>query len=123
MRLLADSSLWIDHIRAPNEALGLALGENRVLVHPFVIGEIAMGSIASRTAVLAALVELRQAVRAEDDEVLALVERHSLSGTGLGWVDAHLLASALLTPETRLWTRDRRLKEAADRIGIGGGPG
>lgn len=122
MKLLADSSIWIDHIRQPNELLARALRARAVLLHPLVIGEIAMGSIASRSAVLASLTALPTAVRADDFEVLDFVERHRLFGTGLGLIDAHLLASALLTPGAGLWTRDRRLREAAERLGVAGEP-
>jgi predicted nucleic acid-binding protein len=122
MRLLADSSIWIDHIRQPNDALARALRQRSILTHPLVIGEVAMGSIARRSEVLAALLALRPALRANDLEVLDLVERHRLFGTGLGLIDAHLLASTMLTPETRLWTRDRRLQEAAGRLGVAGEP-
>lgn len=118
MKLLADSSIWIDHIRQPNELLARALRRRAILLHPLVIGEIAMGSIASRAALLAGLTALPMAVRADDLEVLDFVERHRLFGTGLGLIDAHLLASALLTPDTGLWTRDRRLDEAAARLGV-----
>jgi predicted nucleic acid-binding protein len=118
VRLLADSSVWIDHLRKPDQLLAHALRRRQVVVHPFVLGEIALGSIADRAGVLAALTSLRRVRKAEDGEVLALVERHGLHGTGLGWVDAHLLAGTLLTPETRLWTRDRRLHAAAERLGV-----
>ncbi len=120
MQLLADSSIWIDHIRQPDDVLAAALRRRRVLTHPFVIGEVAMGSIARRVDLLAELQLLRPAIRADDDEVLNLVERHRLFGTGIGLIDAHLLASTLLTPGTRLWTRDRRLREAAERMGVAG---
>lgn len=123
MRLLADSSVWIDHIRKPNEALARALRRRRILTHPFVIGEIGMGSIARRTEILAALARLRPATTAGLGEVMELVERHRLFGTGLGFIDAHLLAAALLTPETKLWTRDRRLRAAAERLEVAGEPG
>jgi predicted nucleic acid-binding protein len=123
MRLLADSSIWIDHIRQPSQMLANALRQGRILIHPLVIGEIAMGSIRDRSAVLADLLKLREAISAQDAEVLDLVERHRLFGTGLGLVDAHLLASTLLTRDARLWTRDRRLQEAAARLGVAGAPG
>ena len=118
MRLLADSSVWIDHLRKPDEFLSFALRRRRVVVHPFVLGEVALGSIAERAQVLQALAALPQARRAEDAEVLDLIERRRLHGAGIGWVDAHLLAAALLTPETRLWTRDRRLRALAGRLGV-----
>jgi predicted nucleic acid-binding protein len=118
MKVLPDSSIWVDHIRQPNSELAQALRRRSVLIHPFVVGEVAMGSIAERGAVLAALLQLRRVVQADHAEVLDMVERHRLFGTGLGLIDAHLLASTLLTPGTRLWTRDRRLHEAAERLGV-----
>lgn len=121
--MLADSSIWIDHIREPNETLAAALRLRSVLTHPFVIGEIAMGSIKDRVGVLDPLLALRRATRADDSEVLALIDAKRLFGTGIGLIDAHLLASTLLTPDTRLWTRDRRLHEAAERLGVAAVPG
>ena len=121
MKLLADSAIWIDHIRKPNQALTAPLRRRMILTHPFVIGEIAMGSIARRTETLAALDKLPKAVPADHLEVMDLVDRHRLFATGLGFVDAHLLASVLLTPEAKLWTGDRRLREAAEQLGIAGG--
>ena len=119
MRLLADSSVWMDHLRRRDETLSAALRRGAVVTHPLVIGEIAMGSIKQPAAVLASLMELPEARRADEREVLDLIDRHRLFGTGIGYIDAHLLASALLTPPTRLWTRDRRLHEAAERLGVG----
>ena len=123
MKVLPDSSIWVDHIRQPYAELAQALRRRSVLIHPFVVGEVAMGSIAERGAVLAALLQLRRVVQADHAEVLDMVERHRLFGTGLGLIDAHLLASTLLTPGTRLWTRDRRLHGAAERLGVAGGMG
>jgi predicted nucleic acid-binding protein len=108
----------MDHLRRRDEALSAALRRGAVVTHPLVIGEIAMGSIRERSAVLASLLELPEARRAKEHEVLALIDRHRLSGTGIGYIDAHLLASALLTPATKLWTRDRRLHEAAERLEV-----
>lgn len=120
---LVDSGIWIDHLRRDDAGLRGELMAGRVLGHPFVTGEIAMGSIRDRAAVLALLAQLPQAGKARDGEVLDLVERRGLFSLGLGWVDAHLLASTLLAPPARLWTRDRRLRAAAERLGIAGGPG
>lgn len=121
--ILADTSLWVDHLsRGGVPKMAALLDAEEISMHPFVLGEIALGSLRNRTAILRDLADLPQVTKAEDKEVLALVERNELFGTGLGWVDAHLLASTLLTPETRLWTRDRRLKEAAERLGIATGP-
>lgn len=121
MRLLADTSIWIDHLRRADAELAEALRRRVVVTHPMVIGEIAMGSIADRTAVLTAMLQLRQALPAEHAEVRDLVERHRLFGTGLGLIDAHLLASTLLTPDTFLWTRDKKLADAAAMLGVEAG--
>jgi predicted nucleic acid-binding protein len=120
--LLVDSGIWIDHLRKSDAKLYDALMEERILGHPFVTGEIAMGSLKDRATTLGMLGRLPQAQRARDAEVFELVERGTLFSLGLGWVDAHLLASALLTPDAGLWTRDRRLREAAERLGVAGEP-
>lgn len=89
-----------------------------MLIHPFVPGEIALGSLSQRPLVLEALSQLPQAVIAHDDEVLDFVERQALHGCGVGFLDAHLLASVRLTPGASLWTRDKRLQTAAQRLGL-----
>jgi predicted nucleic acid-binding protein len=119
--LLVDSGVWIDHFRKAEPALEAALVAGEVLGHAFVTGEIAMGSLRDRQTIIESLQHLPQAQRAGEDEVLALVDRRGLFSLGLGWIDAHLLASTLLTPEARLWTRDRRLREAAARLEIAAG--
>ena len=116
--LLVDSGLWSDHFRRGEPALERALLAGEVLGHPFVTGEIAMGSLKDRPSVIEALQHLPQAQMAGDEEVLALIERQSLFSLGLGWIDAHLLASALLARDARLWSRDRRLREAAGRLDV-----
>ncbi len=97
------------------------LSRNDALCHPFVIGEIALGAIPKRKVVLVQLHGLRHPRIAMHDEVLAMVDRHSLYRRGLGLIDAHLLASVLLTPGTRLWTRDKRLRAAAKQLGLDAG--
>lgn len=111
--ILVDSSVWIDHIRIPDELLATLLARHEVVSHPFVIGEIALGNIRNRGIVLAALEKLPSAEFATEDDVLRLIEQHRLYGRGIGYVDAHLLAAARLTPATSLWTRDRRLRDMA----------
>lgn len=120
--ILVDSSVWIDHLRRPDTGLMALLDEEEVLAHPFVIGELAMGSLADRAAVLASIERLVTAGVATHHEVLTLVDGHRLFGLGLSYVDAHLLASTLITPETALWTRDRRLHAAAARMGVAAEP-
>jgi predicted nucleic acid-binding protein len=116
--ILVDTSVWIDHLRRGNARLRPLLEEGAVLAHPFVVGEIACGSLRSRQEILRLLHLLPQARIAGHDEVLALVEGRRLHGLGLGWIDAHLLASALLSAAP-LWTLDRRLGDAASTLGIG----
>lgn len=120
--VLVDSSVWIDHLRRPDRALVDLLRDELALAHPFVVGEVAMGSIAARSAVLASLLELLPADIATHGEVMALVDAHRLFGLGLGYVDAHLLASAMIMPGATLWTRDKRLRAAAERLGVAANP-
>jgi len=116
--ILADSSIWIDHFRSQDEILASLLEQERVLAHPFVIGEIALGKLRQRSVVLKALHQLPEAVVARDAEVLTLIDNSALSGLGIGYVDAHLLAAVRLTDEARLWTRDTRLAAAAARLDL-----
>lgn len=116
--IVVDTSVWIDHLQHSNPELQQALESGVVAIHAAVIGELALGSIADRQAVLAAVHGLARAVPATDSEVLALIEDHGLVGSGIGWVDAHLLAATLLTAGATLWTHDRRLHAAADRLHI-----
>lgn len=117
MTVLADSSVWIGHWRHFNPAFARRLDAGAVCIHPFVIGELAVGDISRRDEVLAELHKLPATRMAEHDEVLTLVAYHRLWGTGVGWVDAHLLASALLSG-VRLWTLDRPLARQAERLGV-----
>ena len=116
--LLVDTSVWVDHLREPDRDLVEALGDARVLGHPAVVGEVALGSLPRRQEVLSALDGLPSAVPASDDEARLLLERHRLWGRGVGWVDLHLLASVRLTAGASLWTRDRRLRRAAEALGV-----
>lgn len=116
--ILVDKSVWIDHLRSPDLALVGLLNHEDVLGHPFVLGEIALGTLRQREIVISSLRDLPQARMAEDDEVLGLIARADLAGTGIGYVDAHLLCSTKLTADARLWTRDKRLHAAAQRLSI-----
>lgn len=117
--ILVDTSVWIDHLRAGDRLLADLLQDGRVLGHPWVTGEISLGSLARRREVVGLLRGLPQAAVASDPEVLALIDGAALFGRGIGWVDAQLLASTRLTGEAVLWTRDRRLADAAAGLGIG----
>lgn len=112
MIVLADTSVWIDHWRRRNDRLAHLLDTKSLVVHPFVIGEIALGQISNRSAVLADLALLDPPTVAENREVRTLIEHARLWGRGIGWVDAHLLASARLD-HLRLWTLDQRLARVA----------
>ncbi len=115
--IVVDASIWIDHFRRADPRLSAAMTREQTLMHPFVIGEIALGSIGQRQSVILMLRGQHKAPIATHDEVLDLIERERLHGLGIGYVDAHLLASARLANAT-LWTRDKRLDMAADRLGL-----
>lgn len=114
--ILVDTSVWVDHLRRGDARLVDLLERNAVVMHPFVVGEIACGSLADRALTLELLQQLPMAVVAESDEVLGYIERHNLHGNGIGYVDVHLLASAAIGG-TKLWTRDRRLRAVARELG------
>ena len=116
--ILVDTSIWIDHLRAGDSDLVALLQDNQVMAHPWVTGEIALGSLARRHEVLGLLAHLPQATVATDAEVMGLVDDRRLFGRGIGWVDAHLLAATLLTSNARLWTRDKRLAGVAEQVGV-----
>ena len=119
--ILVDTSVWVDHLRGGDAALASQLEAGTVLCHPFVVGEIACGSLSDRGAILALLQHLPTAPVAETDEVLRYIERHKLHGKGIGYVDAHLLAATALSGGARLWTRDRRLHAVARGLGCAHG--
>lgn len=96
---LVDASVWVDHLRKGNRTLAGMLEAGAVLCHPFVIGELACGSMKNRSDILTLLSALPQAAVATHDEALSFVDRHHLFATGIGWIDVHLMASAMLTPQ------------------------
>ena len=114
--ILVDTSVWVDHLRRADAALVDLLDRGTVLMHPFVVGEIACGSLAQRSAVLELLHHLPMAEVADTDEILAFIDRRHLHGQGIGLIDIHLLASTALTAGARLWTRDKRLRAAAEML-------
>ena len=116
--ILADTSVWVDHLRKYDETFAALLDAGTVLAHAFVIGEIALGYLQQREIVLDALSSLPQAGVATDKEALFFIDRHALFGRGIGYVDAHLLAAVQLMPGTELWTRDRWLREVAVQLGL-----
>ena len=116
--ILVDTSVWIDYLRAGDAVLATMLNSSQVLMHPFVLGELACGNLRNRTEVLALLKDLPQAALANDEEVLFFIERHALMGLGIGYVDAHLLAAVTLGGMTKIWTRDKRLRAVADALAL-----
>jgi len=112
---LVDTSIWIHHLRYGNDELRELLEKGEVLCHPFVVGELACGSIANRNEVLELLKALPMASIAEHDEVVQFLHERRLYGRGLGWIDMHLLASVILSNAT-LWTTDRALKKVSDKL-------
>ncbi len=115
--VLIDTSVWIDHFRRVHPGLSDQLEEGSVLCHPFVVGELACGNLQNRIEVLELLQALPEATAADQDEVLYLLQEWRLFGRGLGWVDAHLLASARLSG-CSLWTLDKSLAKAAGEINL-----
>jgi len=113
--ILADTTVWIAHFRNGSDYLKRALENAEILCHPHIVGELACGNLRNRDDILEFLRALPPATIATDDEVLACIERNHLYGTGLGYTDVHLLASAMLTP-TRLWTLDGALGREAKRL-------
>ena len=116
--ILVDTSVWIDHLRHGDAELAKLLNAGRVLTHRFIIGELSLGRLQNRDAVLSTLQNLSQATFASDSEVLNFIGSNALFGTGIGYIDAHLLAATKLTPGTILWTRDKRLLAESTRLGV-----
>ncbi len=114
--ILVDTSVWVDHLRASNKSLAGLLDAGAVLMHPFVIGELALGNLQRRETVLGDLSDLPRVSVATEAEVVHFIDRHRLFGRGIGYVDAHLLAAMQLTPGAALWTRDGRLRGIAAQL-------
>jgi predicted nucleic acid-binding protein len=115
MDVLVDASVWIDHLHRTEPTLVTLLGQDAVVSHDAIIGELALGSLPRRREFLANLVQLRRLPAARHDECLRLIEQHRLWGQGLGWIDVQLLAAALVNG-ARLWTRDRALRASARKL-------
>src|SRR3954454_16263126 len=119
--ILVDTSVWIDHFRQGDPALATALEAGQVLMHPFVVGELACGNLARRGEVLGLLQALPQAPVATDNEALGFIDRRNLMGRGIGYIDVHLLASVALDGTATLWTRDKRLAALAVHLALADG--
>ncbi len=117
MTVLVDTSVWVDHLSGGDPGLARLLEQGAVVCHPHVVGELACGNLRRREEILRLLAAMPTAPEATHDEVLAFLDRHRLAGRGLGWIDVHLLAAAMLAP-CRVWSRDRALNDAAERLGV-----
>jgi predicted nucleic acid-binding protein len=116
--ILADSSIWIDHLRSNDPTLQALLENEEIVTHPFVIGELSLGHIPRYDEIMKMLSDLPTISRADGGEVRHLIRSRRLYGTGIGYVDAHLLASIMISRSDRLWTRDRRLHRIAEGMGL-----
>ena len=115
--ILVDTSVWIEHFRAGNDHLKALLFHEQVLCHPFIVGELACGTLEKRGEILRMLKALPEAHFSEHEEVMSFIETHRLYGHGIGWVDAHLLASTLLT-RCAIWSFDKPLRRAAAALNV-----
>ncbi len=119
--ILADTSIWIEHLRSGNKELRKHLNQGQIVIHPFIIAELALGSLKERAETHALLDLLPQARVAQLNEVRLTIEARRLYNRGIGLIDAHLIASVFINPSTLLWTRDKQLRKVAEALGIHAG--
>jgi len=115
--VLVDTSVWVSHLRDGNAELANLLNDGRVLCHPLIVGELACGNLKDRAVILSFLQLLPMSIEAEHDEVLSFIENNRLMGKGMGYVDFHLITSAVLTG-VPVWTLDKKLAQATDSLHI-----
>ena len=115
--VLMDTSVWVSHLRDGNAELASLLNDGRVLCHPLIVGELACGNLKDRSVILSFLKLLPMSIEADHDEVLSFIENNRLMGKGMGYVDVHLITSAVLTG-VPVWTLDKKLAQAADSLHI-----
>jgi len=115
--VLVDTSVWVSHLREGEVGLEKLLIDGEVICHPFIVGELACGNLKNRLEILTYLQSLPMTILAEDEEVLKFIENNQLMGKGLGYIDIHLIASAILT-DVPVWTFDKTLDKIAKKIGI-----
>jgi predicted nucleic acid-binding protein len=115
--VLVDTSVWVEHLRSGNVGLENLLNEGQVVCHLFIVGELACGNLLNRSEILSLLQVLPLANHAEHEEVMHFIENYSLMGKGLGYIDMHLIVSALLT-KVSIWTLDKKLKEVSSKLGL-----
>jgi len=116
--ILADTSIWVDHLRSGNKEMRKHLDQGHIVIHPFIIAELALGSLKERSNTLALLDLLPQVRVAQLNEVRLMIEARRLHNLGIGLTDAHLIASVFFNSSTLLWPRDKRLRKAAEGLGI-----
>jgi predicted nucleic acid-binding protein len=116
--ILADTSVWVDHFRKKDSTLSHQLQRNNICTHPFIVTELVLGNLPHRQHAIASLDRLPMVKVAQLPEVRHMIEAHSLFQRGIGFVDAHLIASTLITPQTFLWSHDQRLRAVAVTLGI-----
>jgi predicted nucleic acid-binding protein len=116
--ILADTSVWVDHFRKRDTELYQQLQRGNISIHPFVVTELVLGNLPARQETIAALDLLPMVKIAQPSEVRRMIEAKSLFQRGIGFVDAHLLASTLITSQTVLWTRDKTLRNIAEALGL-----
>ena len=117
MNVLVDTSIWVDHLHARDPLLANILEQGLAATHPFIVGELACGSIRNRTEFIHLLKDLPRITQVDDDEILQFITLHQLHGKGLGLVDVHLLAACRID-RCKLWTRDKRLLSAAESLQV-----
>ena len=116
--IIADTSVWIEHLRKTDTQLVQLLDKSLVLTHPFIIGELACGNLHNRLQILTLLKNIPSAKEASHQEVLYFIEHNQLMGCGIGYIDAHLLTSTALTNDTKIWTYNKRLENLSNEIGL-----
>jgi predicted nucleic acid-binding protein len=116
--ILADTSIWIDHLRSGNKEMRRHLDQGQIVIHPFIVAELALASLRDRTKTLALLDLLPQVRVARLSELRLVIEARRLYNLGIGLTDAHLIASVFIDSPTLLWTRDKRLRQVAEKLGI-----
>lgn len=120
--IIVDTGVWIDHLRTANRVLAVFAERLEALLHPYVLGEVALGSLPDRAELLERMAQLPQPPVARHMHVMRLIEAERLFSTGIGYIDAHLLASARLLPGSKVWTGDQRLRAQAERLGVAYAP-
>ena len=116
--ILADTSVWVDHFRKRDNELYRQLQRGNIAIHPFIVAELVLGNLPKRRKTIADLDLLPMVKTARMSEVRSMIETRSLFQRGIGFVDAHLIASTFITPHTVLWSRDKRLRDIAATLGV-----